>query len=74
MLKALSSVFRHMRFMPTGGVSPGNLAEYLAVPAVLACGGSWLTPAAAIAAGDYEQLTKLAREALAIASGGSEAS
>ena len=74
MLKALSSVFRHMRFMPTGGVSPGNLAEYLAVPAVLACGGSWLTPAAAIAAGDYEQITKLAREALAIATGGSEAS
>ena len=74
MLKALSSVFRHMRFMPTGGVSPGNLAEYLAEPAVLACGGSWLTPAAAIAAGDYEQITKLAREALAIATGGSEAS
>ena len=74
MLKALSSVFRHMRFMPTGGVSPGNLAEYLAVPAVLACGGSWLTPAAAIAAGDYEQITKLAREALAIAQGGGKAS
>lgn len=67
MLKALSSVFRHMRFMPTGGVSPGNLAEFLAVPAVLACGGSWLTPAAAIAEGDYEQITKLAREAVEIA-------
>jgi len=66
MLKALSSVFRHMRFMPTGGVSPGNLAEFLAVPAVLACGGSWLTPAAAIAEGDYEQITKLAREAVEI--------
>lgn len=74
MLKALSSVFRHMRFMPTGGVSPGNLAEYLAVPAVLACGGSWLTPAAAIAVGDYEQITKLAREALAIATDGGKAS
>ena len=67
MLKALSSVFRHMRFMPTGGVSPDNLAEFLAVPAVLACGGSWLTPAAAIAEGDYEQITKLAREAVEIA-------
>ena len=74
MLKALSSVFRHMRFMPTGGVSPGNLAEFLAIPAVLACGGSWLTPAAALAAGDYEQITKLAREALAIAAGGGETS
>ena len=66
-LKALSSVFRHTRFMPTGGVSPGNLAEFLSVPAVLACGGSWLTPAAAIAAGDYEQITSLAKEAVQIA-------
>lgn len=66
-LKALSSVFRSMRFMPTGGISPGNLAEYLAVPAVLACGGSWLTPADAIAAGDYKKITTLAKEALQIA-------
>jgi len=66
-LKALSSVFRHMRFMPTGGVSPGNLAEFLAVPAVLACGGSWLTPAAAIADGDYDQITVLAKKAVEIA-------
>ena len=66
-LKALSSVFRHMRFMPTGGVSPGNLADFLAVPAVLACGGSWLTPADAIAKGDYEQITTLAKEAVEIA-------
>lgn len=66
-LKALSSVFRTMKFMPTGGVSPGNLADFLAVPAVLACGGSWLTPAAAIAEGDYEQIATLAREAVNIA-------
>lgn len=66
-IKALASVFRTMRFMPTGGISPGNLADYLAVPAVLACGGSWLTPAAAIASGDYDQVTKLAREAVQIA-------
>jgi 2-dehydro-3-deoxyphosphogluconate aldolase/(4S)-4-hydroxy-2-oxoglutarate aldolase len=66
-LKALSSVFRTMRFMPTGGVSPGNLAEFLSVPAVLACGGSWLTPADAIAADDYNKITTLAAEALAIA-------
>ena len=66
-LKALSSVFRTMRFMPTGGVSADNLADYLAVPAVLACGGSWLTPASAIEAGDYDQVTTLAREALQIA-------
>ena len=66
-LKALASVFRTMKFMPTGGVSPGNLAEFLAVPAVLACGGSWLTPADKIAAGDYDAITRLAAEAVAIA-------
>ena len=66
-LKALSSVFRTMRFMPTGGVSPGNLAEFLSIPAVLACGGSWLTPADAIAADDYSRITTLAEEALEIA-------
>ncbi|WP_189495010.1 bifunctional 4-hydroxy-2-oxoglutarate aldolase/2-dehydro-3-deoxy-phosphogluconate aldolase [Algimonas arctica] len=67
MLKALSSVFRDVRFMPTGGVSPTNLPEYLAVPAVLACGGSWLTPADAIASGDFAAITKLAKDAIAIA-------
>ena len=66
-LKALSSVFRTMRFMPTGGVSPGNLADFLAVPAVLACGGSWLTPKDAIDAGNYQAITDLAAAALEIA-------
>lgn len=67
MLKAFSSVFREMRFMPTGGVSAGNLTEFLSVPSVIACGGSWLTPANAIAAGEYDKVTALASEAVAIA-------
>lgn len=67
MLKAFSSVFGDMRFMPTGGVSAGNLAEFLAVPSVIACGGSWLTPKDAIAAGRLEEVTALAKEAAAIA-------
>jgi 2-dehydro-3-deoxyphosphogluconate aldolase / (4S)-4-hydroxy-2-oxoglutarate aldolase len=66
-IKALASVFRTMKFMPTGGVSADNLAEFLAVPAVLACGGSWLTPDAAVAAGDFDAITRLAKEAVAIA-------
>ena len=66
-LKAFSSVFRTMRFMPTGGVSPGNLADYLAIPAVLACGGSWLTPKDAIEAGNYEAISDLAAAAVEIA-------
>jgi len=67
MVKALSSVFRDVRFMPTGGVSPANLNEYLSVPAVLACGGSWLTPADAIAKEDFTAITKLAKDAISIA-------
>ena len=67
MIKALSSVFRDVRFMPTGGVNPGNLKEHIDVPAVLACGGSWLTPKDAIESGDFAAITKLAKEAIAIA-------
>ena len=66
-IKTLASVFRTMKFMPTGGISPGNLADFLAVPAVLACGGSWLTPADRIAAGDFDAITALAVEAVGIA-------
>jgi len=67
MLKALSAVFGDLSFMPTGGVSAKNLHEYLQLPSVVGCGGSWLTPAAAIEAGDYEKITALASEALNIA-------
>ncbi len=65
-LKALASVFRTMQFMPTGGISPGNLADFLAVPALLACGRSWLTPADIIAAEDYPSITTLAEDAVRI--------
>jgi len=67
MIKALSSAFRGMKFMPTGGISASNLAQYLALPSVVACGGSWLTPAAAIERDDYREITALAAEAVAIA-------
>lgn len=68
MLKALASVFRDMRFMPTGGVSASNLNDFLEIPSVLACGGSWLTPQSAIQDGNFSEITKLAREAVSIAS------
>ena len=67
MLKAFASVFRDVRFMPTGGVKPANLSEFLEIPSVLACGGTWLTPNDAIAAGDFAALTALAKEAISIA-------
>lgn len=69
MLKAFGAVFREMRFMPTGGISAGNLAEFLALPQVIACGGSWLTPADAVESGDFATVTRLAEEAVAIAQG-----
>ncbi len=67
MLKAFASVFRDMQFMPTGGVSASNLAEFLQIPSVLACGGSWLTPQQAINEGNFSEITKLARAAISIA-------
>lgn len=66
-LNALAGVFREVRFIPTGGVSASNLAEYLSQPAVIACGGSWMTPRDAIATGDFARITALAAEALVIA-------
>ena len=66
MLKALGSVFRDVRFMPTGGVSAANLPDYLQLSSVIACGGSWLTPQKAIADGDFDAITKLATEARGI--------
>ena len=67
MLSALGSVFRDVKFMPTGGIKPGNLADYLALPNVLACGGSWLTPKEAIREGDFAAIRNLASEAVRIA-------
>lgn len=67
MLKALASVYPDMQFMPTGGVKVSNLRDFLSIPAVIACGGSWLTPAAEIAAGNFAAITALAGEALGLA-------
>jgi 2-dehydro-3-deoxyphosphogluconate aldolase/(4S)-4-hydroxy-2-oxoglutarate aldolase len=53
-LRAFSGPFKEVRFMPTGGISAGNLAEYLSLPNVQCCGGSWLTPQRALSAGDFE--------------------
>lgn len=63
MLKAWSGPFTDVRFCPTGGVSPANAKEFLSLPNVVCVGGSWLTPGDAVAAGDWDRLTRLAREA-----------
>jgi len=59
-LKAISGPYGDVRFIPTGRISPQNLAEYLRQPFVLACGGSWLVKKALIAAQEFEAITNLA--------------
>jgi len=63
MLKAWFGPFADVRFCPTGGVSASNAGELLALPNVACVGGSWLTPADAVAAGDWGRITALAAEA-----------
>jgi 2-dehydro-3-deoxyphosphogluconate aldolase/(4S)-4-hydroxy-2-oxoglutarate aldolase len=66
-LKAFQSPFPQAKFCPTGGVSAANAAEYLALPNVMCVGGSWVAPAEAVRAGDWDRITRLAREAAALA-------
>ena len=66
MLKALAGPFPNARFCPTGGVDGKTAADYLALPNVVAVGGSWITPAAAQDAGDWARITELARSATAL--------
>ena len=66
MLKALAGPFPDISFCPTGGITPETAPQFLALPNVRVCGGSWLTPADAVAAGDWARITRLAREAQAL--------
>ncbi|MFI0371192.1 bifunctional 4-hydroxy-2-oxoglutarate aldolase/2-dehydro-3-deoxy-phosphogluconate aldolase [Actinomadura sp. 1N219] len=67
-LKSLYGPLPQIRFCPTGGVGPGNAAEYLALDNVGCVGGSWLTPADAVRDGDWDRVRKLAAEAAALRS------
>jgi 2-dehydro-3-deoxyphosphogluconate aldolase/(4S)-4-hydroxy-2-oxoglutarate aldolase len=66
-LKAVAAPYKGVRFMPTGGVSPANLADYLALPTVAACGGTWIATADAIREHRWEDIARAASEALALA-------
>ncbi|PWW48982.1 bifunctional 4-hydroxy-2-oxoglutarate aldolase/2-dehydro-3-deoxy-phosphogluconate aldolase [Melaminivora alkalimesophila] len=66
LLQAWSGPFGDVRFCPTGGIHPGNAGQYLALPNVACVGGSWLTPARALAQGDWPAIEALAREAAAL--------
>ena len=65
MLKALSAVYP-VKFMPTGGVNPKNVKDYLAIPSVLACGGTWMVPNNLINEERWDELAQLVSEVAAI--------
>ena len=62
-ISALASVFIGHKFMPTGGVSRQNLGEYLSLPSVMACGGTWMVKPSLFADGDFAEVERLAGEA-----------
>jgi 2-dehydro-3-deoxyphosphogluconate aldolase/(4S)-4-hydroxy-2-oxoglutarate aldolase len=66
-IKALGGPFGQVRFVPTGGITVTNARDYLQVPQVAAIGGSWLTPAAALREGNFDEITRLTAEAVALA-------
>ncbi|MEC6900330.1 bifunctional 4-hydroxy-2-oxoglutarate aldolase/2-dehydro-3-deoxy-phosphogluconate aldolase [Photobacterium piscicola] len=66
MLKSLVGPYSQVQLMPTGGVTPLNLGEYLAIPQVIACGGTWIAPTKAITNHDWELIAGNVREVCAM--------
>ncbi|MDN4476875.1 bifunctional 4-hydroxy-2-oxoglutarate aldolase/2-dehydro-3-deoxy-phosphogluconate aldolase [Demequina sp. SYSU T00192] len=68
-IAALAAPFGGVSFVPTGGIGPANLHEYLALPSVHAVGGSWMVPRDLVAAGEFDKVAALVAEAVALAAG-----
>ena len=66
LLKGFAGPFTDVKFCPTGGVTVDSAPQFLSLPNVVVCGGTWLTPADAVASKDWAHITKLALEASAI--------
>jgi len=66
-LKAISTPLSTVKFIPTGGITIKNLAEYLSFPKVLACGGTWLATSNMIDKGKFDEISSLCRQAAATA-------
>ena len=62
-LKALAGPYRNLKWMPTGGINTGNLAEYMSFPQILACGGTWMVKKDLISAGEWDKIAALVKEA-----------
>jgi 2-dehydro-3-deoxyphosphogluconate aldolase/(4S)-4-hydroxy-2-oxoglutarate aldolase len=65
-LKAICAPYRQIQFIPTGGIDIKNIAQYLALPQVLACGGSWMVKPELFEASDFATVKRLAAEAVAL--------
>lgn len=66
-IKAIAAPYVNVKFMPTGGINPDNIKDYLAYDRILACGGSWMVKGSLIKAGEFDKIRELVREAAAIA-------
>ena len=66
MIKALAAPYVGLKFMPTGGISPKNVRDYLAYDRIIACGGSWMVKNDLVKAGDFAAITELAKECVQI--------
>ncbi len=66
MVKSLLAPYTDIELMPTGGINPANIKDYLEIPRVLACGGTWMVDKKLIEAGNWEELARLTREAVAL--------
>lgn len=65
-LKAMGAPYGDVKFVPTGGINRDNLADYLALPNVHCCGGSWLVKANLISAGKFDEITQLTQDAMSL--------
>ncbi len=65
-IKAIAAPYVGMKFMPTGGINAKNVRDYLAYDRILACGGSWMVKGDLIAAGKFDEIEALTKEAAAI--------
>lgn len=66
MIKAMAAPYTKMMFMPTGGINPENIKDYLSFKKILACGGSWMVNGDLVKAGDFDRITELSKEAVSI--------
>lgn len=67
MIKAMAAPYSMVKFMPTGGISTKNLADYLSCDKILCCGGSWMVKEDLIKSGSFDKITDMTREATALA-------